>query len=123
MGKAGAAGRRAVAALAGPILEGTDSLAMTAALARSYQYCEALTRREAGNFYPAFLLLPAPQRLSMCALYAFMRIADDLSDEPMPILQKRVLLAEWRVGLRQALAGHGSHPSHAALQHTAHKHQ
>jgi phytoene synthase len=96
---------------------------MTAALARSYQYCETLTRREAGNFYPAFLLLPAPQRLSMCALYAFMRIADDLSDEPMPAAQKRQLLTDWRVGLRRALAGHGSHPSHAALEHTAHKHQ
>ena len=27
---------------------------MTASLASSYRYCEALTRREAGNFYPAF---------------------------------------------------------------------
>src|SRR5438045_595774 len=123
MGKAGAAGGRLVAALARPSLEGTDSLAMTAALERSYQYCEALARREAGNFYPAFLLLPAPQRKSMCALYAFMRIADDLSDEPMPVAQKRQLLADWRTGLRQALAGHGEHPSHAALQHTALKHR
>ena len=72
---------------------------MNSALARSYRYCEEVARREAGNFYPAFLLLPPPQRRSMCALYTFMRIADDLSDEPLPNLQKRQLLADWRGGL------------------------
>lgn len=91
---------------------------MTASLSRSYQYCEQLTRKEAGNFYPAFLLLPAPQRKAMCALYTFMRIADDLSDEPMPTPVKRQLLANWRGGLRDALRGHYRHPSHAALHQT-----
>ena len=91
---------------------------MNAALARSYRYCEEIARREAGNFYPAFLLLPAPQRRSMCALYTFMRIADDLSDEPMPIPVKRERLTAWRAGLRLALAGTFQHPSHPALTHT-----
>ena len=45
---------------------------MTTTLADSYAYCERLARREAGNFYHAFRLLPRPQRLAMCALYAFM---------------------------------------------------
>ena len=91
---------------------------MNAALARSYRCCEDVTRREAGNFYPAFLLLPAQQRRSMCALYTFMRIADDLSDEPMPIPVKRQLLADWRGGLRLALAGTYQHASHGALHDT-----
>ena len=91
---------------------------MNAALARSYRYCEEVTRREAGNFYPAFLLLPAPQRRSMCALYTFMRIADDLSDEPSPIPVKRQQLADWRGGLRSALAGRYLHLSHPALHDT-----
>jgi phytoene synthase len=91
---------------------------MTPALARSYRYCEEVARREAGNFYPAFLLLPAPQRRAMCALYTFMRIADDLSDEPMPTPIKRQQLANWRDGLRDALGGHYQHESHAALHDT-----
>ena len=41
-----------------------------------------VARREARNFYPSFLLLPADRRRSMCALYAFMRQTDDLADEP-----------------------------------------
>ncbi len=94
---------------------------MSAALARSYRWCEELTRREAGNFYPAFLLLPAPQRRSMCALYAFMRIADDLSDEQAPLEIKRRQLADWRAGLRLALAGQYQHASHNALHHTVRK--
>jgi phytoene synthase len=91
---------------------------MNAELARSYRCCEELTRREAGNFYPAFLLLPAPQRRSMCALYTFMRIADDLSDEPTPTAVKRQQLAAWRRGLRLALAGNYQHGSHPALHNT-----
>ncbi len=96
---------------------------MNAALARSYRYCEDVARREAGNFYPAFLLLPPPKRRSMCALYTFMRIADDLSDEPAPTAQKRQRLAEWRASLRAALAGHCSHGSHSALRDTVVRYQ
>ena len=94
---------------------------MNAALARSYRFCEGVARREAGNFYPAFLLLPPPQRQAMCALYTFMRIADDLSDEPMPTADKRQRLADWRGGLRAALAGRCQHPSHSALGHAVEK--
>ena len=47
---------------------------MTAAMNRdlqaSYAHCAAVARREARNFYPSFLLLPADRRRSMCALYA-----------------------------------------------------
>jgi phytoene synthase len=96
---------------------------MNAALARSYRCCEEVTRRVAGNFYPAFLLLPAAQRRAMCALYTFMRIADDLSDEPMPVAVKRQKLADWRGGLRQALTGDYQHPVHSALHDTVVKYR
>ena len=89
---------------------------MNAALAHSYRYCEEVARREAGNFYPAFLLLPPPRRRAMCALSTFMRIADDLSDEAAPLDVKRRQLAEWRDGLHHAIAGRPQHPSHAALE-------
>jgi phytoene synthase len=91
---------------------------MNEALDESYRFCENLARREAGNFYPAFRLLPKDQRRAMCALYAFMRIADDLSDETGAPLDKRRRLADWRRALRQALTGTYTHPSHAALHHT-----
>ncbi len=91
---------------------------MSEPLAESYRYCEAVARREAGNFYPAFRLLPKGQRLAMCALYTFMRVADDLSDEPAPTDVKRRQLADWRRGLEAALAGHYQHPSHPALHDT-----
>lgn len=93
---------------------------MNSSLARSYTYCETLARREAGNFYNGFRVLPRGQRLAMCALYAFMRIADDLSDEPGSVDSKRRQLAGWRAGLRAASAGRFSHPLHEALHHTIH---
>ena len=89
-------------------------------LDESYRYCEDLARRQAGNFYPAFRVLPAPQRRAMCALYAFMRIADDFSDEPAPVDLKRRQLADWRRGLHAALGGTHTHPAHAALSDTVH---
>jgi 15-cis-phytoene synthase len=91
---------------------------MKSSLRQSYRFCETLTRREAGNFYPAFRILPNQQRLSMCALYAFMRIADDLSDEPGPIAPKRDGLRKWRQGLEGCLSGVFRHPSHEALADT-----
>src|SRR5271156_6334923 len=91
---------------------------LSPSLARSHAYCEKLARREAGNFYPAFRLLPAPQRRAMCALYAFMRIADDVSDEPGPVDLKRAQLAQWREALHAALAGQYRHTALAALHHT-----
>jgi phytoene synthase len=95
---------------------------MTLALSRSYAYCERLSRRQAGNFYPAFRVLPGPQRRAMCALYAFLRIADDLSDEPGEPDAKRRALAGWRRGLDRALCGDYSHPGHPALHDTVTRH-
>ncbi len=86
-------------------------------LAASYTFCERLTRREASNFYPAFRVLPADRRRAMCALYAFMRVADDLSDGPGPAAEKRAKLDAWRADLRHALTGDYRHPLHPALHH------
>ena len=46
----------------------------------AYDYCEELTKREAGNFYHSFKYLPDLQRRSICAYYAFCRRADDIAD-------------------------------------------
>src|SRR5436190_8414850 len=90
----------------------------TPSLAGSYAYCERLARRQAGNFYHAFRILPRDQRLAMCALYAFLRIADDVTDGPAALPDQRTALDDWRLALDQALAGHYRHPSLEALHHT-----
>jgi phytoene synthase len=90
------------------------------AVRRSYGYCERLARREAANFYPAFLLLPAPQRRAMCALYAFMRVTDDQADDPGPAAER---LAAWRGATREAIAGRFSHPLHPAFHDTVQRYQ
>ena len=53
---------------------------MSGGLDAAYEYCRALTRHEAGNFYYGFLLLPAPQRRAIYAAYAFARECDDIVD-------------------------------------------
>ncbi len=85
---------------------------------RSYAWCERLARQQAGNFYHAFRLLPADQRRAMCALYAFLRVADDVTDGPEAVAEKRLALAEWRQQLDEALAGVYHHPLHPAFHHT-----
>jgi phytoene synthase len=87
-------------------------------LARSYAYCVRLARKKAGNFYHAFRFLPGAERRAMCALYAFLREADDRTDEPATVEEKQRALAEWRAQFGRALAGEYVHPLHPALHHT-----
>jgi len=72
------------------------------AVDQSYRYCVRVARSRAKNFYYSFVLLSAQQRKAMCAIYAFMRYCDDLSDEPGAT---RELLDRWRTALDRALAG------------------
>src|SRR5262249_52548250 len=55
---------------------------------------------------------------AMCALYAFLRVADDLTDGPEEPAAKRRALVRWRDSLGPALGGDYSHPLHPALHHT-----
>jgi phytoene synthase len=92
-------------------------------LRASYRFCGALARRQARNFYYAFLLLPGARRKSMCALYAFLRRTDDLADEPGSPTEKAEALQSWRVELERALAGQGTlWPGFPALADTVTRH-
>lgn len=75
---------------------------MTAA--ESYSFCEAVARRQAKNFYYSFLLLDRDRRRAMCAIYAFMRCCDDLSDDE-GVADRRGAIARWRQDLEAALSG------------------
>jgi phytoene synthase len=82
----------------------------------SYRYCCRVARTRAKNFYYSFLLLSQYQRKAMCAIYAFMRYCDDLSDEPGA---SRAAIERWRAELEDALEGRFSgHPVWPAFHHT-----
>jgi phytoene synthase len=66
----------------------------------AYAVCRGIARREARNFYYSFLALPQAKRNALSAVYAFMRHADDLSDDQTRSLEERKSrlsswLAEW----------------------------
>ena len=75
-------GTKPLEVVTGPSHGGELAMKMDRSLEASYRFCGDLARREARNFYCAFLLLPPAKRRSMCALYAFLRHTDDLADEP-----------------------------------------
>src|ERR1051325_7683094 len=79
-------------------------------VADSYAFCERVARREAKNFYYSFVLLRPAQRRAMCAIYAFMRYCDDLSDDE-GIPDRAAAIARWKLDLESAL--HGEAPDHA----------
>jgi len=91
------------AADTGPAEEGVRP-ALRAPVAASYQWCERVARTQAKNFYYSFLLLSRPQRQAMCAIYAFMRYCDDLSDDE-GIPDRAAEIARWRGDLEAALQG------------------
>jgi squalene synthase HpnC/squalene synthase HpnD len=80
-------------------------------ITQSYAHCRHIARAAASNFYYAFFMLPARKRDALCALYAFMRLVDDVSDTPGGIEEKQKGLARWRAALDAAVAGDvSSHP-------------
>ncbi len=65
-------------------------------LAAAYAHCRAVAKREAKNFYYGFVALPPQKRDAMCAMYAFMRRADDIADdERFTLEQRRAEMTRW----------------------------
>jgi phytoene synthase len=93
-----------------------------AAVAASYLHCRKIARSAARNFYYGFVLLPAAKRDALCALYAFMRGIDDISDEPGAIEEKQKRLEQQRAELDRVLSGGDTaDPVWPALRHTVAK--
>lgn len=75
-------------------------------LNEAYALCRAIAKREAKNFYYAFVALPKPRRNAICAIYAFMRQADDLADdESLPCEERRRRLDAWQADWRGVCHG------------------
>jgi len=75
------------------------------ALAASYAECNRIARAAHSSFYLAFYGLKREKRNALCALYAFMRLVDDVSDEAGDLESKQRGLAHWRGLLDEAAAG------------------
>ncbi len=89
-------------------------------LSTAYAVCRHITRSQAKNFYYAFLVLPRRKRNALCSVYAFMRHADDISDdESTPVLVRREKLSTLLENLHRAVAGAPTDdPVLLALAHT-----
>jgi phytoene synthase len=79
---------------------------VTLTVEQAYAVCRQIARREAKNFYYAFVALPKPKRDAICAVYAFMRHADDLSDDETKSRdERRAALETWLSAWHQAAHG------------------
>jgi phytoene synthase len=89
----------------------------TVNLEASYAFCRRIARARARNFYYSFLLLSREQKNAMCAIYAFMRYCDDISEG---LDASREAIEKWRRDLDLALEGHypGNNPLWPAFHDT-----
>ncbi len=101
---------------------------MSEPLEQSYRYCVHIARTQARNFYYSFLCLPRAKREAMCAIYAFMRFSDDISDgDPrggaVPDSADRAgRMIAWRGAMDAALAGEdGESPIWPAFRDTVNR--
>jgi phytoene synthase len=75
----------------------------------AYSVCRGITRTNAKNFYYAFLVLPKRKRESLCAVYAFMRRCDDITDDAtLSLEERRLKLDAWLDALHCAQQGQPS---------------
>ena len=90
-------------------------------LPEAYRFCRQIARREAKNFYYAFRVLPRQKSDAMCAVYAFMRRADDIADNEAKSLEtRRSEMATWLEDWKQSrMLGRGeADPVFLALRDT-----
>ena len=74
-------------------------------VAASYAECHRIARAARSNFYYAFYLLPKPKRDGLAALYAFMRLVDDVADVGENLESTQQGLAKWRAAFDKAVTG------------------
>jgi phytoene synthase len=81
----------------------------------SLRYCARLTKTQAGNFYYGMKLMPEPKRSAMYALYAYLRLVDDIADDVhdgRTVARRRGDLAAWQRLTHAAVEGHGGEVDH-----------
>lgn len=94
----------------------------------SYRHCRRIHRRHDPTYYWAARRLPAEVRPAVDALYAFVRMVDDIVDGPQRLpdpAARRAAVDCWELQLEDALRRSGGHmhPVIAALADAGHRHQ
>src|ERR1700752_3381863 len=75
-------------------------------LVMAYSVCKGITRTAAKNFYYAFMVLPRRKREALCAVYAFRRRCDDITDDAsISLPERRQKLDTWLDALHRAQQG------------------
>ncbi len=74
-----------------------------------------VVQRSKTSFMSGMRILPKPRREAMYAIYAFCREVDDVADEPGPLPQKLVELADWRSEIGRLYAGRPTRATTRAL--------
>lgn len=87
-----------------------------------YRESREITRREAKNFYYAFLTLPQERRRAIYVAYAFCRYCDDAVDTAESVDQKMATLQSLHASLNDAYTGRTSDPLFLALADVADRH-
>lgn len=96
--------------------------ASPAALAAAYEECRRITRREAKNFYFAFLTLPSEQRKAIYVAYTFCRYCDDSVDAEGTAEEKLVRISRLRRMLSETYEGRAAEPLFIGLADVAARH-
>ena len=89
------------------------------ALELAYEECRSITRREAKNFYYAFLTLPASRRKAIYVAYAFCRYCDDSVDRDATTQEKLSTLGVLQQKLDDSYSGRADEAVFIALADTA----
>lgn len=89
------------------------------ALELAYEECRSITRREAKNFYFAFLTLPSSRRKAIYVAYAFCRHCDDAVDRVASPQEKFSTLRVLEQKLDDAYAGRATEAVFLALADAA----
>lgn len=93
-----------------------------------YRHCRRIHRRHDPTYYWATRQLPAEVRPAVHAVYAFVRVIDEIVDgprRPPDPAARRAALDRWELMLEDALRGAGGHanPVVAALADAGHRHR
>jgi len=92
-------------------------------LESAYEECRAITRREAKNFYYAFLTLPPARRRAISVIYAFCRHCDDSVDVQGPTEDKLTALAQIQDDLAKSYRHSATTPIFLALDDVAQRYE
>ena len=101
----------------------TTSSSSPATLAEAYDECRRVTKREAKNFYFAFLTLPPQQRKGICVAYTFCRYCDDSVDAEGTPEEKLARISRLRHMLSETYDGRATEPLFIGLADVADRHR